>query len=121
MNREQIEQAAVSGPHAFLYRDALQNNWIDFSFGRMVQSGSWYVPMVLGANGSGCDMDRQLRANLCEALVSALTHSNKKIAFRAFKQAVHYVARLEGLGTTAGVAYYDALSSAQQRIETFLV
>lgn len=66
----------------------------------------------------------QLEAWVRESLLTALTHCEPKIAFRAMLQAKAYLAQKACLAQLDGRVvtshYHDALTVAQNRIERFL-
>lgn len=112
MKYQEIERRSESGAHCFLFRDAIQNNWINREH-EISNTGSWMVPFFT-------DRKEQLQAFLCESLVSALEHWDLQIAVRACFQATAYVERLHTLGWAGGGRYEDALREAQQRIESWV-
>lgn len=122
MTKDEIEHAAQSGEHCFLYREALQNDWIDFSV-NVRTSGMWYVRFLMTSNDgppSKADRENQTRAYLCESLATALDHADPIIALRAYGQACEYAARLNAMGTTPGARHNDAVLEACNRLETLI-
>lgn len=123
MTKDEIAAASESNrSSAFLYREALRNEWIDHTM-NVRNSGQWYVP-VLSAdeyrNTPTLLREAQLRAYLCESLATALDHPDPVIALRAYGQATAYAGRLEGMGTTPGSRHCDALLEARNRLESML-
>ena len=112
MTKDEIVSASQSSrSSAFLYREALQNGWIDHSM-HVHNSGQWYVPFLMTSNDgppSKADRELQIRAYLCESLATALDHDDPIIALRAYGQATAYAGRLEGMGSTPGSRHCDAL------------
>lgn len=119
MTREEIERASQSGPHCFLYREALQNGWIDHSM-HVRNSGMWYVPFLAEhtPDYGKKEHETQIRAYLCESLATALDHSEPVIRVRAAYQAFCYAGRLEGMGTTPGSRHCDALLEVRNWLES---
>lgn len=105
-----IVNRAESGDHCFLFRAAIQNNWIKLDH-EINHTGLWMVPFFE-------DRKTDLEANLCEALACALYHNDRVIACRACFQACSAMARLKQGYNWAGCGYWeDALRTAQKRIE----
>lgn len=109
MDRETMEKRAASGPNAWLYREALRNEYTDHSM-EVRSSGVFYCRPLE-------DREMQLRSYLCESLLTALEHAEPVIRVRALCQAFAYAGRLEGMGTTPGSRHCDALLEIRNRLE----
>lgn len=110
MNRDEIIKRSESGNHCFLFRTAIQNNWIDWSH-EINRTGLWMRAFVE-------DRKESLESHLCESLACALYHDDRAIACRACFQATDAMARLKQGHNWAGCGYWeDALRTAQKRIE----
>lgn len=110
MDRATMEKRAETGPNAWLYREALQNEYADH--GMEVRSSGVFYCRVLE------DRETQLRSYLCESLLTALEHPEPVIRARALCQAFAYAGRLEGMGTTPGPRHCDALLEIRNRLES---
>jgi len=109
MNRPEFEARAQTGRNSYLYREALRNDYVDFSL-EVRSSGMFYArPFV--------DRETQLRCYLCESLLTALEHPEPLIRLRAACQAFAYAGRLEGMGTTPGSRHCDALLEVRNMLE----
>jgi len=104
---------AETGRLAWLYREALQNDYCDPAV-EVRSSGVFYCRPFPG------EREKQLRAYLCESLLTALEHTNPLIVVRAAAQAWAYAGRLEGMGTTPGARHCDALLEMRNRLEAMV-
>lgn len=110
MQRSEFEARSQTGRNCFLYREALQNDYVDFSLD-VRSSGMFYARPFAG------DREKQLRCYLCESLLTALEHPEPLIRLRAACQAFAYAGRLEGMGTTPGARHCDALLEVRNMLE----
>ena len=63
----------------------------------------------------GLELEARYKAYLCESLLTALTHREPTIAFRALLQAAGYKARVDW--PWLGSSFQDAFRVAQARVE----
>jgi hypothetical protein len=110
MNRTEFEARSQTGRNAYLYREALTNDYVDFSL-EVRSSGMFY------ARPLGRGREAQLRCYLCESLLTALEHADPVIRIRAACQAFAYAGRLEGMGITPGSRHCDALLEVRNMLE----
>lgn len=114
MTLEEIQKAAESGPHCFLYREALRRDWVDPDC--IVNStGMWHVKYQINRPAY-----EQFEAWLCESLATALEHPDPMTRLRATLQAYEYTGRLKGMGAHPGSRYSDALLEARNLLESQL-
>lgn len=104
-----LEQRAASGDNAWLYREALQNGYVNPDI-KVRSTGIFFCAVM-------SDNETQLRCYLCESLLTALEHESPVIRIRAAIQAFNYAGRLQGLGKTPGPRHCDALLSVRNRLE----
>jgi hypothetical protein len=109
MQRPEFEARSQTGRNSYLYREALQNDYVDFSL-EVRSSGMFYARPFQ-------DRETQLRCYLCESLLTALEHPDPIIRLRAACQAFAYAGRLEGMGTTPGSRHCDALLEVRNMLE----
>lgn len=109
MNQAEFEARSQTGRNCFLYREALQHGYVDFSL-EVRSSGMFYARPFT-------DRETQLRCYLCESLLTALEHPEPLIRLRAACQAFAYAGRLEGMGTTPGPRHCDALLEVRNMLE----
>lgn len=105
-----LEAKASSGPNAWLYREALQNDYCDPTL-EVRSSGVFYARLFAS------DREKQLRCYLCESLLTALEHGDPLIRVRALCQAFAYAGRLEGMGLSPGSRHCDALLEIRNLLE----
>lgn len=109
MNQSDLQLKSESGPSAWLYREALQNDYADPNV-VVRTSGMFYVRLI-------ADRETQLRAYLCESLLTALEHSDPIIRVRAACRAFTYSGSLVGMGKSPGPRHCDALLDVRNRLE----
>jgi hypothetical protein len=109
MDRTEFERRSQTGRNSFLYREALQNDYVDFSL-EVRSSGVFYARPFQ-------DRETQIRCYLCESLLTALEHPEPLIRIRAACQAFAYAGRLEGMGSTPGSRHCDALLEVRNLLE----
>jgi len=112
MQRPEFEARSQAGRNSFLYREALANDYVDFSC-EVRSTGVFYARPFQ-------DRETQLRCYLCESLLTALEHTDPLIVVRAAAQAFAYAGRLEGMGTTPGPRHCDALLEVRNRLEAMV-
>ncbi len=110
MSPETLEARASTGPNAWLYREALQNGYVNHGLS-VRNTGVYYCALFTD------DREIQLRCYLNESLLTALEHDDPLIRVRATLQAYAYSGRLEGMGKTPGPRHCDALLEARNRLE----
>ena len=110
MSPETLEARCATGPNAWLYREALQNNYVNHGL-NVRNTGVYYCALFPD------DRETQLRCYLNESLLTALEHGEPLIRVRALLQAYAYSARLEGMDKTPGPRHCDALLEARNRLE----
>ena len=108
-----LTSKAQTGPNAWLYREALQNDYCNPELD-VRSTGIFYCRAFPG------EREKQLRAYLCESLLTALEHTDPLIVVRAAAQAWAYAGRLEGMGTTPGSRHCDALLEMRNRLEAMV-
>jgi hypothetical protein len=110
LTQDRLESRAATGPHCFLYREALQNEYADLSV-PVRSSGVFYARPFQ-------DREKQLRCYLCESLLTALEHPDPVIRVRAAVQAFAYAGRLEGMGKSPGSRHCDTLLEVRNWLES---
>lgn len=110
MKADELERRTHQGPNAWLYREALINGYVDHTVS-VRNSGTFFCTQFPN------DREKQWRADLCEALITALEHPDPVIRTRAAFQATEYATRIFALGSSPGPRHCDAVREARSVVE----
>lgn len=106
---ESLELLASNSRHAFLWREAWRNEYVDFSV-RVRSTGMYYCRFF-------DDPETRWRCYLNESLLTALYHPDPVIRVRAAVQAANYAGRIEGMGKSPGSRHCDAILEVRNMLE----